>query len=304
MNQDFDIDSIASSLIAPDRASEHLVIGVYGRPGVGKTTFCASAAKVEDGKPNTLIIDTESGYRSLRGQAGVRIYRVRQWPDILKIWHLLQATPDMGGFEGGVIAIDTLSTLVDLAVRYVAGDTKINMNRLITSESSQATLADYGEAGRYVLEVISKFALLGDRATIVFTMHQNRLKSQSDDAAEVIPDLTPMVYKAFRKVPDLLGYITAIGNEDPLKQGPAFTNTIHFEQSSKFESKNRISGRWIPAELRIPDTISNPSLRSILSRYRKSLAYQDKGKEEGKEEGKGEESPEVEETRPHPLATH
>ena len=272
MNRDFDLEAIRRELVAPEDLSRHLLIGLYGRPGSGKTTFCASAGKVKNGKPNTLIIDTESGVRSIRGAPGVKVFRVRQWIDIERIWHLLMATDDMDGFEDGVIAIDTLSSLLKMAISYIAGDHKVDMTRLITEASSKVTLPEYGDAARKLGEIMNKFALLRDRATIIFTLHQRRGENISD-AAEVIPDLTAAAYREFITIPDLLGYMTARTEVDLLGNAKeeGFTNRLILKPSEKLESKDRISGKWVDPSAMLPKEIINPNLAEILKEYRKGI---------------------------------
>lgn len=272
MNRDFNFESIRQELFVPEEKSRHLVIGVYGRPGSGKTTFGASAGKVgTDGRPNTLVIDTEKSYLSLRGAPGVVCFSVKQWDDTKRIWHLLQSSPDLGGFAGGIIVIDTLSSLMRLALAYVAGDYKIDMTNLTTDASGSLSPREYGDAGRKMEEVIDKFTLLSDRATIVFNCHQRKPNDGFEGNAELVPDLTPTVAKAFQRVVDLEGYMEAevqanlLGGVD----GGEFVNRIHFEPSLTFESKDRISGAWVDVGSRLAEkTIRNPKLADILKQYR------------------------------------
>lgn len=283
MNRLYDLDAIESRIKSPEELSPYIVLGLYGRPGSGKTTLCASGATLSPRTskpyiPNTLIIDTERGSRSLRGAPGVKVFPVTRWPDIEQVYHLLISRPHLAGFERGVIAVDTLSSLLDLALRHVAGDTRIDMTRLITEESGKVSQPEYGDAGRKMAEMINKFSLLGDRCNVIFTLHQRRLK-ETDTEAEVVPDLTPMARQAFLKAVDLLGYLTAEMESDVMAEPgkteieikPKFTNWLSLQPSLRYESKDRVSGLWVPPEGRLPPMIKNPTLPAMLARYRKGI---------------------------------
>lgn len=103
--------------ILPEKPSKpvtdwtQLLIGIYGDPKIGKSTFLSQ-------RPGMLILDTENGLQSLE------CYRsqIDSWPRMLEVCNEIAA----GDHRFKAIGIDTIDNLYDYCLTHVCADASIS----------------------------------------------------------------------------------------------------------------------------------------------------------------------------------
>ena len=100
--------AISLASLRSSRACEAPRIGIYGRPGVGKTTLAATA-------PNPVFLLTEDGLASVR-PTPKHTPICRSYPDVMQ-WILTLRTED---HDYKTIVVDSLDGLEPLMVRWIA----------------------------------------------------------------------------------------------------------------------------------------------------------------------------------------
>ncbi|QYU68200.1 ATP-binding protein [Leptolyngbya sp. 15MV] len=104
---------------------------VYGTPGVGKTTFAASAG--------ALLLDCENGAGAVPGLT--RTPFLKSWPEVQAWLAEIKANPPEGL---GAVAIDTLDWLVQRIVEYVVMDLDKKSKGEVTNTLSSAHSTNVG----------------------------------------------------------------------------------------------------------------------------------------------------------------
>lgn len=107
---------LEENLATPDEvAGQNLRVLLYGRPGVGKTTFCATAV------PPILLVNAEQpgGVIPISGR-GVKIVQVQQYRDILLVLKMLK------GMDHGyrTVCVDGLTELQKKGMDAILADSK------------------------------------------------------------------------------------------------------------------------------------------------------------------------------------
>jgi len=133
--------SLLDSLITSTTPAPPKMI-VYGTPGVGKTTFAASAG--------ALLLDCENGAGAVPGLT--RTPYLRSWPEVEEWLRELAANPPEGL---GVIAIDTLDWLVQRIVEFVVMDLDKKGKGEVTNTLSSAH-GGYFKAREIVHNIVNR----------------------------------------------------------------------------------------------------------------------------------------------------
>lgn len=133
--------SLLDSLITSTTPAPPKMI-VYGTPGVGKTTFAASAG--------ALLLDCENGAGAVPGLT--RTPYLRSWPEVEGWLRELAAKPPEGL---GVIAIDTLDWLVQRIVEFVVMDLDKKGKGEVTNTLSSAH-GGYFKAREIVHNIVNR----------------------------------------------------------------------------------------------------------------------------------------------------
>jgi len=183
-----DIEGFRDKIVSVNKSKRPLRIGVYGKPGVGKTTFCASAPKV-------LIIDCgEEGTMSIK-DTGVDVYYIKEFEDInLVYWFLAKGT-----HEYQTVAIDTITSLQAMGLKYVLHEAS---DLDLTKDPAMADRRDWGKLNILMQDIITNFRNLPMH--IIFTAHE-RTKEEEDGEIEVYPLMTPGVRSHFEGMVDIIG---------------------------------------------------------------------------------------------------
>lgn len=159
---------ILDQAVSVDEADPYAKILVYGKNGAGKTRLAASA-------PNCLILDiNERGTRSAKG-SGAKVWSVSKWTDIGEVYWALKAGDH--GYES--VAIDTLTAMQNLAMRFVMGEAE---ERDPNRESGMPDKRTYGRAGELMKTQLLQYRNLPMH--VVFTA-QERVITDEDTGETV-----------------------------------------------------------------------------------------------------------------------
>ncbi len=221
---------------------------VYGQPGVGKTTFAASAGAI--------LIDCENGAGVVPGLK--RTPYLQSWPQMRNWLAEIADTPPEGV---SAIAIDTIDWMVQRIVEHVVLDLDGKSAGDITNTLGTAH-GGYFKAREIVQNIVYRDLLpmlnaIADRGVaIILLAHAANIKMTSPEGFDLrlaAPDLPQWIAPPFIEWADAVLYASRDGDQRMLLT----------EGTNVILAKNRYS---LPAEL----TLSWSALMRALSKTKKS----------------------------------
>lgn len=201
---------------------KNIVMIVYSRGGVGKTTFAASS-------PNTLIFDFENGTKFL-GNRGIDVNVVR-----MNSWFKASEKPELANLINGYdsIVIDPLGEAMDKLI----DSTEINGKKYRTGDGSP-TMAGWGEIKKQMRNFIKW--LRGTGKNVIIVAHEN--ESQTDEGLTHRIQVATKLSEEIPNMVDVISYM-AIRKADGKMQRVLYTP----QQGGSFDSKDRLG--------RIPEVV-------------------------------------------------
>lgn len=200
------------------KAEDNLVIIVYGKGGVGKTTFAASA-------PNPLILDFENGTKYL-GERGfdVDVARMRNWLTAKDKAELVDLFKDHE-----TLVIDPLGE----AMEKLIDSPEIKGTKYRTSDGS-LTMAGWGEVKKQMRSFIKFLRDTGKHVIIV--SHASEIQND-----QVLQHRIQVATKLSDEIPNMVDVIAYMGitrKDDEVKR------VLYIpQQGGNFDSKDR-TGRF------------------------------------------------------------
>lgn len=196
---------------------ENLVLVEYGRPGVGKTTFAASA-------PAPLILDFENGTKYL-GQRGFSANVIR-----LAYWLTKQEKQELALMLGNykTVVVDPLGEAMDKLIESVATS---GQKKFVQSDGS-LTMAGWGEAKKQMKSFI-KF--LRDSGKNVILVSHVTEKMENNEMQYRIQIATKLV----DEIPAMVDVITYLGIQTDKDTGATRRILYTPAQGGNFDSKDR-----------------------------------------------------------------
>lgn len=166
--------AIRKMIVSVDDADPWVNILIYGRNGMGKTRFGASA-------PNPLIVDVnEEGTRSAKG-SGAKKYPVSKWADIGDIYWYLKA----GDHPHETVVLDTITAMNALCLKFCLGEAE---DRDPNREVGMPDRRTYGRAGELMRAQLLAFRNLPMH--VVFLAQERVIKDEDTDEPVLhTPDL-------------------------------------------------------------------------------------------------------------------
>lgn len=234
-----DIEGFQDKIVPANKSRRPLRMGLYGKPGVGKTTFCASASKV-------LLIDCgEEGTMSIK-DTNTDIYYVKEFEDInLVYWFLAK-----GQHEYETIAVDTITSLQAMGLKYVLNEAS---ELDLTKDPAMADRRDWGKLNVLMQDIVTNFRNLP--MNIIFTAHE-RTKEEEDGDVETYPLMTPGLRSHWEGMMDLIGRLYT--REMEVKGKRKIVRRMLVGPHDKYISKSRSK--------RLPRIIKDPTFPSILKK--------------------------------------
>jgi len=204
---------------------------VYGQPGVGKTTFAASAGAI--------LIDCENGAGAVRGL--VRTPYLQSWPEMRQWLVELVSSPPEGV---PAVAIDTIDWMIQRIVEHVVVDLDGKSPKDVTNTLGTAH-GGYFKAREIVQNIVYRDllpmlnALTSGGVAIILLAHAANTKMTTPEGFDLrlaAPDLPAWIAPAFIEWADAVLY--AVRDGDQRKMMAQGTNVVL--------AKNRYG---LPAEL-------------------------------------------------------
>ena len=187
------------------------VIGIYSKPGAGKTTLASKAEKC-------LILATEIGYKAL---PGVMAQPINSWSDFLIAVSQLRKPEAKEKFK--TIAIDTLDELVFLATEHV----------LQKNGVSDLSEIPYGKGYNELEDVLRKpFRQIVENYGLILLAHDTSKQDEDDKEIKYATlNFNKKVKRVVTGLMDLLVYVE-------MKRGVE-KRIMHFQPSEYWEAKTR-----------------------------------------------------------------
>lgn len=238
---------MSEALISPERflkTSElidawGLNMVIFGPPGVGKTTLCATAQDSEFGK-DVLYIDIEGGTRSIADKEGITVFRPNGLADLVNIHQWL--TTSEHSFK--TIVMDSITEAQRLILNEV----------LKTSKTPDMPgLQDYGKTNEQLVKMIRVYRELSQTRgwNVIFTALATEQKDESTGAVLVRPALFPKASEGITGAVDAVGYMTFTQDGQ---------RVLRLQGTSSLIAKVR-QPQTGP---QLPDQLENPSLGALL----------------------------------------
>ena len=196
------------------KASDNLVMIVYGKGGAGKTTFAASA-------PHPLILDFENGTKYL-GERGITadVVRMKQWFSAQDINELAMYLRNYD-----TVVIDPLGE----AMEKLIDSPNIRGKQYRTGDGS-LTMAGWGEVKRQMRSFIKWLRDTGKHVIIVSHVSEINTEQGLEKRIQVATKLSD-------EIPNMVDVISYLGIQ---KQGDVFIRSLFTPaQGGLFDSKDR-----------------------------------------------------------------
>lgn len=200
----------AKALIKPaSQVSGKIKLCVYGRNGMGKTTFVASSDL------KTLIIDcNERGSLSIRGRPNVDIFPLEYWEQLEWVYWMLKS----GDHPYEVVGIDTITGLATIGMKWVLGD---EASRDASRDPLMPDKRHWGKLGESMKNTIINWRNLPYHT--IFTA-QEKVSTLEDDESggtiqETHPELSPSPRSTLLGAVDIVGrlYTREVSNREGKK---------------------------------------------------------------------------------------
>ena len=213
---------------------------IYGAPGVGKTTFAASAQDSPYGK-DVLFIDVEGGVRSIADRDDITIFRPDSFDDVKSVFMALK-NGELAQFK--TVVVDSIGETQALGLRTIMRTAK---------NPDLPGLQDYGKSNEQIGILIRGLRGLAQAqgVNVVITALAVESKDENTGAILTRPALTPKALELATGAVDMLGYMTQ------KKDG---TRVLNFQPSTSYMAKLRQPATGA----QIPLVIENPTLPRIL----------------------------------------
>lgn len=170
------IEYVEEHIVDVSEAEPHLKVLVYGRNGQGKTRFACTA-------PKCLVIDIqEKGTMSVRKYKGVRVFKARNWQDVVWAYWYLKA----GNHDYESVVIDTLTGMQNICMVQVLKESE---DRDPLKDPKTASQRDWGKLAQLMKEQMLNFRNLPMH--VIFTAQERTVDDPDEETTERVPDLSP-----------------------------------------------------------------------------------------------------------------
>jgi phage nucleotide-binding protein len=231
---------------------------VYGNPGVGKTTLCASAQACPDMYP-ALFVNVEGGQLAL---TDARVYGAKEVVDVIDIKNSdYGALPAIrryliGNNKYKTIVIDSLSELAMVSLDTIVDAKKGQKGQTLDTPY----LEDYGTLTKVMRRTVREFRDLPMH--VLYTAHD--APESQEPNAKIGPNLTPKLLRSVMGYVDVVGYMyTAERKGEETKTGEKIVDRkIIFSPVGRFMAKDRSPGQKLGASM------TNPTMTMIMNKIK------------------------------------
>jgi hypothetical protein len=142
---------LPEDIVGLEDYTECINLMIYGDPGVGKTVVAGTAKK-------GLILATEKGtVAAARQGSNAKVWNaVRKWHAVEDCYEWLYDNVEKKGFPFDWVAIDTITEMQNLALRYIV-DTRVTEGKAKNLNPYRTELQEYGEMHEMFKDYVGKF---------------------------------------------------------------------------------------------------------------------------------------------------
>lgn len=189
-------------IYTPRVEGTHLNLLVYGPPGVGKTTFAASAAKHPELSP-VLFLNIEGGLLSTVGTEGVIATDVDSIEDLEKIFWELKQSIDRGEPIARTVVIDSGTEAQTISLEEAAVKA---MKKRPREDRDDREIADYGRSTGQMSRIFRWFRDL-PMHTIITALPYETTTPKTTTVIECAPSFTLKLRKSVMGYVDFVWYL-------------------------------------------------------------------------------------------------
>jgi hypothetical protein len=235
------VDVINSRITVPG-SMPWLKVGIYSRPGIGKTFFGASGPKpiIFDVDQTTVSLDTDARYR----ETPVLHYKSAIGSETVFNEFKKGNFPQFQTFTLDSFSVFAARSITDL-IRLQLGitDDSSQMESMLTRYMN--TDIDYITHTQYMADILNKLDQL--ESHVIITCHLKEVIDANKNV-HLRPDLSPRVYAAFSRWCNVLGYLDIDRGQRTLRIRPTYL----------IDAKTHLGNKG-------PDIIKDPTFESLLA---------------------------------------
>lgn len=201
----------------------HLIVTLFGQPGIGKTTLAFSG-------PKPLLFDFDGGAQRAAGRKDT--VRVSSWADVATV-----AASDVADYD--TIILDTVGRALEfLAADLVKGDPKL------ARKTGELAMQGYGALKTAFAQWLGRIRTFGKH--VILIAHEKEEKDGDNTIIRI--DAMGATRIEVIRLSDLVGFVSAAGNRP----------TLDFNPTDKHTGKNCAGFEILP----IPDIAQQPAFLS------------------------------------------
>lgn len=247
------LEAVAKKIKPARDLEDYKRILAFGRSGVGKTRFAASA-------PNVLMIDVnEKGTSSVRRDFNPNVFPVEYWEEINDVYWYLAA----GDHPYESYAIDGITSMQVLCQKFVLGD---EISRDASRDPDMMSRPMWGKVGELMRTQIINFRNLPMNG--VFTaLQRTRYVGDEEDAEDadsmLTPACSPSVAGTLEAAVGVIGWLTVREVVVKKKEGEKIKKKrvrrqrMYLGPSTKYLTKERYGV--------LPQHIDKPDLAAMIA---------------------------------------
>lgn len=261
--------SLAKNLIQPvGEVSDFLSMLIYGRGGMGKTTFGASSDL------KTIIVDfNEKGTLSVKRRKNVFVYRVEYWHQLDWIYWFLKN----GKHDFKVAVLDTVSSQALIGMKWVLGD---DASRDANRDPLMPDKRSWGKLGELLKTSFINWRNLPMHT--VFAAHERNTTTEDEDTGGTLIETHPALSPAPRDA--LISLVHVVGR---LYTREVTKQSKKTGKSSKITERRLLVGshpRYVSklrqdptSEVLVPRVVVKPTLQYFLDTVLPTLEKENDG---------------------------
>ncbi|MGL5075376.1 MAG: AAA family ATPase [Waterburya sp.] len=277
------LSALGFTIEEAQKAKVYLKLMVYGKPGVGKTTFAATAADVPE-MGDVLFISAESGHLSISDRKDIHLIRLSQYNQLARVikWfethvricrlgdkkalveHQKLVMPSTKFTEQTVpqyrtLIVDSLSEVFKYAMYKVLKTEVGNMD--LAADIPQAQFQHWGEAGEMVRMLIRTLRDIPVHTIFVAAENEKEDELKRKSFVPLIPGKLGNEIAGFL---DTVAYMAARpgtpdgnSNEGGAKSAASIQRRLFLQPDNRFIAKNRIP------TMKEVAYIENPTMKAL-----------------------------------------
>lgn len=230
------ITSLPTQKTPPVTDLEHLIVYIYGMPGVGKSTFCSEA-------DDSIIIATEAGLNHLTAYK----QPVSNWEEFTQVCALIAS----GNHQFKNVTIDTIDNLFGYCQDYI---------RRINNVRHEAELPDkrgYSLINGEFKRALTKLSLLPYGLYMVGHARQLECKDRVGGKYPMwVPSLNDTNQKTVVGMSDITLFACIEDQYDEEGQVIGQVNVVHTRPTNSYIAKTRVASLPDPINLRYADFLT------------------------------------------------